>query len=97
MDVNNVQAQQGTSYAGSPVNNNGASSSVYRQSHGEQSLVQPKTTTLRWIFHITPPSSQPFSPASPASSRHVRMVEFVDSSDKDTHVRKVTGEEWIIL
>ena len=96
MDVNNVQ--QDTSYTGSPVNNNGASSSsVYRQAQGEQSPVQPKTATVRRIFHITPPSSHPSSPTSPASSRHVRMVEFLDSSDEDMHVRKVTGEEWIIL
>ena len=79
-------------------NNNGASSSsVYRQAHGEQSPVQPKAATVRRIFHITPPSSYPSSPASPASSRHVRMVEFLDSSDEDMHVRNVFGEEWIIL
>ena len=96
MDVNNVQ--QDTSYTGSPVNNNGASSSsVYRQAQGEQSPVQPRTGTVRKIFHISPSSSYPASPASPASSRHVRMVEFLDSSDEDMHVRKVTGEEWIIL
>ena len=96
MDVNNVQ--QDTSYTGSPVNNNGASSSsMYRQGQGEQSPVQPRTGTVRRIFHITPPSSYPSSPTSPASSRHVRMVEFLDSSDEDMHVRKVTGEEWIIL
>ena len=92
MDVNNVQ--QDTSYTGSPANNNGASSSsVYRQGQGEQSPVQPKTGTARRIFHITPSSSYPSSPTSPASSRHVRMVEFLDSSEEDMHVRKVTGEE----
>ena len=96
MDVNNVQ--QDTSYTGSPVNNNGASSSsAYPQGQGEQSPVQPRTGTVRRIFHITPSSSYSSSPASPASSRHVRMVEFLDSSDEDMHVRKVTGEEWIIL
>ena len=52
---------------------------------------------MRRLFHITPSSSYPSSPASPASSRHVRMVVFLDNSDEDMQVRKVTGEEWIIL